>query len=438
MKKYLHQTRAVIRKLVFRQHWNSQPTYQERRITMALSICLVGMVSCTVNGFMAMAAGKWRLFIADIGIALILALILYGVYRLKKINSVAIASLTVLCLGLYFLYLFFSDQVRGTGLLWYLFYPLMVIFLLGHRPGAYVLLLAMVVLLLSNYFARATYGIEFLFKFFTVYTAVGALAYAIERVQAGTEAQLIINNKKLNSMIAERSAAEESLRESRERYRDLLETVMDWIWEVDLHGNFTYSSPQIKNILGLEPKEIVGRKPSDLVQPKYRFETDQLMKKYMFQKQPFTGLKGTFIHQQGHRVVLESNGVPFLDADGNVLGFRGVTRDITIRQEAEKEHTERKKLQGALELAGAVCHELNQPVMAINGYAEILMLKKDRYPEIINTLEKVLKQTERVEGITRKLMNITRYETQKYSGNETIVDIEKSSSTDGGVKSDPA
>jgi two-component system, response regulator PdtaR len=99
------------------------------------------------------------------------------------------------------------------------------------------------------------------------------------------------------------------------------------------------------------------------------------------------------------------------------------------RHRSETERIYREKLQAVLETAGAVCHELNQPMMALSGHAELLLnaLNPDDplYPKIV----KIKSQVERMGTITQKLIGITRYETRDYVNGARIVDIEKSSST---------
>ena len=56
--------------------------------------------------------------------------------------------------------------------------------------------------------------------------------------------------------------AKAALRESEERYRTLVETVSDWVWEVDENAVFTFVSPKIRDLLGYDPGEILGKTPS--------------------------------------------------------------------------------------------------------------------------------------------------------------------------------
>ena len=99
------------------------------------------------------------------------------------------------------------------------------------------------------------------------------------------------------------------------------------------------------------------------------------------------------------------------------------------RHRSDAERIYREKLQAVLETAGAICHELNQPMMAISGHTELLMDILDQDDPVYPKIVKIKSQVERMGAITQKLMGITRYETKNYVQGERIVDIEKSSLT---------
>jgi len=99
------------------------------------------------------------------------------------------------------------------------------------------------------------------------------------------------------------------------------------------------------------------------------------------------------------------------------------------RHRSESERIYREKLQAVLETAGAICHELNQPMMAISGHTELLMGNLDPNDPAYKKLVKIKSQVERMSATTQKLMGITRYETRDYVPGERIVDIEQSSPT---------
>ena len=97
------------------------------------------------------------------------------------------------------------------------------------------------------------------------------------------------------------------------------------------------------------------------------------------------------------------------------------------RHRSESERIYREKLQAVLETAGAICHELNQPMMAISGHTELLMDTLDQNDPVYPKIAKIKSQVERMGAITQKLMGITRYETKDYAGNTKIIDIRKAS-----------
>src|ERR1700704_2011279 len=56
-----------------------------------------------------------------------------------------------------------------------------------------------------------------------------------------------------------------ALQKCEQRFRDLVETTRDWVWEIDEQGAFTYCSPRLFDILGYEPEEVLGKTPFDLM-----------------------------------------------------------------------------------------------------------------------------------------------------------------------------
>ena len=91
---------------------------------------------------------------------------------------------------------------------------------------------------------------------------------------------------------------------------------------------------------------------------------------------------------------------------------------------------EKEKLQGVLEMAGAVCHELNQPLMSVSGYSELLMMDFPGDNQLYANLEKIKREVDRMGKITKKLMKITKYEIKDYLKGK-IIDINKASGEDG-------
>jgi len=136
--------------------------------------------------------------------------------------------------------------------------------------------------------------------------------------------------------ITERKRIEKELREREEKLKNIIENVDDWIWEVNERGTYTFVSPQIKNILGFDPDEIIGKTPFDLMPEEEGNKISKIFGKFASKKNAFSNLENTNIHKNGTLVVLETSGTPIMDEKGNLLGYRGIDRDITERKKAEE------------------------------------------------------------------------------------------------------
>jgi PAS domain S-box-containing protein len=115
-----------------------------------------------------------------------------------------------------------------------------------------------------------------------------------------------------------------------------------------------------------------------------------------------------------------------LDISDKYRGMVIILNDITDHKKAEKDKMHKEKLEGVLEMAGAICHEVNQPLQVVMGQAEILKMTAGKDNPIIKNLDTITSQIEKMGEITRRLMNITKYETKAYL-KTTIIDIEKAS-----------
>jgi len=137
--------------------------------------------------------------------------------------------------------------------------------------------------------------------------------------------------------ITERKMAEEALRKSEERFRQIAESAGEWIWETDAMGLYTYASPVVEKILGYKLEEIIGKKYFyDFFAPDVKEELKKAAFETFIKKEPIKNLLNANVHRNGNIVLLETNGMPVLDDKGNLLGYRGADTDITERKKAEE------------------------------------------------------------------------------------------------------
>ncbi len=181
------------------------------------------------------------------------------------------------------------------------------------------------------------------------------------------------------------------------RFQNLVENSHDWIWETDDKLRYNYSSPRIKDFLGIEPDEILGRTPLDLMSSEDVDKANQSLAYFVEKRQSFHALENVMLHRNGQKVVLESSGTPVIDDDGTFLGYRGSDRNITERKVTEQElaryrsHLETMVAERTAELeitnreleafSYSVSHDLRAPLRAIDGFSQLIL---DDYSDIVD------------------------------------------------------
>ncbi len=185
------------------------------------------------------------------------------------------------------------------------------------------------------------------------------------------------HKEELELRVEERTA---ELKESRDRFQDLVENTPDWVWEIDEKGVYTYVSPRVSDILGYEPQEVLNRTPFDLMDPEEANRVSDIFAALAAFRKPVTGLENTNIHRNGHTVVLETNATPFFSPDGTLRGYRGIDRDITERKRLEAERLEMErtllhaqKLESLGIMAGRISHDFSNHLAVVLGNLELAL-----------------------------------------------------------------
>ncbi|MEI7660984.1 MAG: PAS domain S-box protein [Bacteroidota bacterium] len=135
--------------------------------------------------------------------------------------------------------------------------------------------------------------------------------------------------------VTERKLIQEDLRLSENRFRQIAESSSDFIWDTDINGLFTYCSDKVEDILGYSSEEVVGKKHF------YDFFSPGILEEYkasaftIFErKEPFRNFVNPNIHKNGKTVILETSASPVFNEKGEMVGYRGTDKDITIGHNA--------------------------------------------------------------------------------------------------------
>ncbi len=151
--------------------------------------------------------------------------------------------------------------------------------------------------------------------------------------------------------VTEEYRQREELRESEERFKQLAEQSRTITWEFDSEGLYTFISPVVKEILGYAPEEIIGKMHFYDLHPKEGIEEIKKIAFGLFsRKEQFRELLRPSQSKSGEIRWFSTNGIPLLNPDGTLRGYRGSYTDITERRLMEEElESERTRLAGIIE-----------------------------------------------------------------------------------------
>ncbi len=206
----------------------------------------------------------------------------------------------------------------------------------------------------------------------------------------------------------DRHEAEKRLKKSEERFRGLVEASSDYIWEIDHTGVYTYVSPKVIDLLGFSQNEVVGKTPF-VFMPKTEGERlNRFFKKNIEQASSFTRVENVNLHKDGHEVILETSGEPIFDDKGDLVGFRGVGRDITERKNKELEIQKIRNLESLGLLAGGIAHDFNNLLSTTYGNIELAQFMTDPASEIYSLLDNAAKSIRQTKRLTTQLLTFSK------------------------------
>lgn len=169
---------------------------------------------------------------------------------------------------------------------------------------------------------------------------------------------------------AERRRAEEALRASEEKYRNIIESIDDAYYEVDLKGNHTFCNSAMPRLIGITEEEMQGKGNRDRQTPEMQRIVAETFKEVYRTGMPRRAQDWAYVHSNGSEVWV-SGSVQLIKNDNGVpVGFRGFLRDITERRKTEQALRESEaKYRGILESIADPYYEvdLHGTLVLVNG-----------------------------------------------------------------------
>jgi len=216
--------------------------------------------------------------------------------------------------------------------------------------------------------------------------------------------------------ITELKRTEQALRESEQRFKDFASSSSDWFYEIGPDLRFTYFSERLTAVVGVSPREVIGKTREEIGQGDVDDETWARHLGDLRAHRPFKNFRFQVKAGQGHTVWISTSGVPVIDEDGAFQGYRGSASDITeaivneqvIRQakdQAERALDELQRAQNNLvqaeklallgQLVAGIAHEIKNPLNFINNFADLSAELVDELREILEKALATLDEDER-------------------------------------------
>ncbi len=210
-----------------------------------------------------------------------------------------------------------------------------------------------------------------------------------------------------------------TLKQERETLSMILESIPQGICLVDNDGRYLYVNSFFTKITGYTLDDI----PSKEVWFQKAYPDTAYRKKVMAAWANDISNRETS-HEREFEITCKNKETKFIEFRSCFMEDKkiSVLTDITDRKETEEISREKDRLHAVLELSGAVCHEMNQPLMSISGYFELILLDMPETDHNYPRIKKIQAQLERMADITKKLMKISTYQTKGYL-NGKILDI---------------
>ncbi|MGD9135464.1 MAG: transporter substrate-binding domain-containing protein [Desulfobacterales bacterium] len=227
--------------------------------------------------------------------------------------------------------------------------------------------------------------------------------------------ELKIKNQDLMHEIERRKKIQEALKKNERKYRSIIENIEEGYFEIDLKGNLAFHNNSLCKITGYEREELKGLNYKEYSN---RQVSENLFKEFnqiFFTKKATMVADFEIITKAGNVLQIDLSAAPIIDDNGNVIGFRGLMRDVSERNKAELERRKlEKKLQQAQKmkaigtLAGGVAHDLNNILSGIVSYPDLILMDLPKDSPLIKPIKTIRESGKKAAAIVQDLLTLAR------------------------------
>ncbi|MGZ3594132.1 MAG: PAS domain S-box protein [Syntrophales bacterium] len=207
--------------------------------------------------------------------------------------------------------------------------------------------------------------------------------------------------------ITERKHAEEALRESEEKYRNMADSLPQIIFETDLQGRFTFVNRPASVMTGYTQEEFLTELyAAQLVAPEDRKRARSNMEMILAGKES-AGNEYTCLRKDGSRCPVSIHSSTIIH-DNQMVGLRGFVVDITQRKQMEGRLRRAEKMEALGTLAGGVAHDLNNVLGVLVGYSELLLMEIPEGHPWRRYVSQVMQSSQKATAMIQDLLTLAR------------------------------
>lgn len=218
--------------------------------------------------------------------------------------------------------------------------------------------------------------------------------------------------RRQSGIVADKLRQEAALEE---RYRQLVASSNDLVWEANPDHICTFASQHISSMLGYTPSEAIGQSFLQLIAPEETSRAKDLLAACAARRESFHAVEISCRHKSGQRIPCEMAAVPMLSPQGQWLGTRGTLRDITERTRAEAAKAsleaqlrQAQKMEAVGTLAGGIAHDFNNILGIIIPYVDLAKSSAGGNAELLTSLTEIGLAARRAADLVKQMLTFSR------------------------------
>jgi PAS domain S-box-containing protein len=217
------------------------------------------------------------------------------------------------------------------------------------------------------------------------------------------------------ALAIERKQAEETLRESKEKYQTILANIEDSYFEVTREGDITFFNEAFTKITGYSPDELMGMKNDIYLDHENKEKVFNKFNQVWKSELPTKLFEYELIRKNGEKRTVQTSASLVTDKNGKKVGFRGIIRDVSYNKlmekalrNSEEKLVRSKKMESLGLLAGGVAHDLNNVLSGIVSYPELLLMDLPEDSKLKKPIETIQETGHRAAAIVQDLLTVAR------------------------------